>query len=127
MDVATKGALVLRKTAKEPKGLVVVTQPLSNLMNEKLRGSVGRVAVLSMGQDMTMVQEEREKGEKVVLSCSLDELLSGSISVLIGHPESFSTPRGREVMAALQAKDRVLAVVIDEFHQVSRFHSLDLF
>ena len=60
MDVATKGALVLRKTAKEPKGLVVVTQPLSNLMNEKLRGSVGRVAVLSMGQDMTMVQKERE-------------------------------------------------------------------
>ena len=125
MDVATKGALVLRKTAKEPKGLVVVTQPLSNLMNEKRRGSIGRVAVLSMGQDMTMVGEGEEEGKKVVLSCSLEELLSGSISVLIGHPESFSTPRGREVMAELQARDRVLAVVIDEFHQVCRLYFLE--
>ena len=90
-------------------------------MNEKMRGVIGRVAVLSMGQELT-VMEEGEGRDKAVLSCSLDELLSGSITVLIGHPESFSTPRGREIMAALQALDRVLGVTIDEFHQGGEGH-----
>ena len=85
MDCVTKGSLVLRKVQGEPKGVMVVVQPLSNLMNEKMRGSIGRVAVLSMGQELTVV-EEGEGRDRAVLSCSIDELLSGSVSVLIGHP-----------------------------------------
>ena len=117
MDCATKGILVMRKVMEEPRGLMVVVQPLTNIMMEKMRGVIGRVAVLSMGQEMT-VMEEGEGRDKAVLSCSLEELLSGRITVLIGHPESFSTPRGRQIMAALAANDRILGITIDEFHQV---------
>ena len=116
MDVATKGSLVMRKVMGEPKGLLVMVQPLTSLMVEKMKGKIGKIAVLSMGAEMTMMGEE--EGDKVALSCTLEELLSGSITLLIGHPESFATPRGREIMARLQALDRVLGVVVDEFHQV---------
>ena len=115
MDVALKGALVKRVTECEPKGLTIVVQPLSSLMREKMENNIAPAAVLSMGQELDML-EDGSDGEKAVLSCSLEELFSGRIAVLLGHPESFSTQLGQFILSKAQQLNRILLLVLDEWH-----------
>ena len=121
MDVALKGSLVMREMEKEAKGVTIVVQPLTSLMNEKMMNPIAKVAVLSMAQELTCVEED-EGGEKAVLSCTMADLLGGSFPVLIGHPESFDTPLGQAILSALQKANLLLLIVIDEFHQGGEGH-----
>ena len=121
LDVALKGSLVMRITEKEPKGLTIVLQPLSSLQNEKLSNQIADVAVLSMGQNISVLGEDVE-GKRAVLSCTLELLLSGKYSVLLAHPESFATPLGQQILVALQRSNLLLMIVIDEVHQGCEGH-----
>ena len=115
MDVALKGALVKRVTEGEPRGLTIVVQPLSSLMQEKMNNKIASSAVLSMGQELTVMGEGVD-GEKAVLSCSLEELFSGKVALLFGHPESFSTPLGQHILSKAQKENLILLIVLDEWH-----------
>ena len=121
LDVALKGSLVMRITERELKGLTIVLQPLSNLQNEKLSNNIAKVAVLSMGQSISVLGEDVE-GKKAVLSCTLEEVLSGKYSVLLAHPESFATSLGQQILVALQRTNLLLLIVIDEVHQGCEGH-----
>jgi hypothetical protein len=112
MTVPLLSSLVLRKTMAEPRGVTIMTQPLTGLMLEQLKNPVCPVAVLSMAGELTVGDEEG--GGK--LNCSLEALLAGEYPVLLGHPESFSSPLGQHILGELQSRDRILQVVIDEVH-----------
>ena len=123
MDCALKGALVKRITEEEPKGLAVVVQPLTSLMMEKMtENKIGQVAVLSMGQALTVLGE-KEDGQTGSLSCEEEELYTGRYSTLIGHPESFGTPLGQQILSELQKRGLLLMIVLDEFHQYDDWDS----
>ena len=122
MDVALKGALVKRLTEGEPRGLTLVVQPLSSLMQEKMDNRIAPSAVLSMGQELTVMGEGGD-GEKAVLSCSLEELFSGRVAILFGHPESFSTPLGQFILSRAQKENLILLVVLDEWHASDEWHN----
>ena len=121
MDVALKGALLMRKVQREERGVTIVVQPLTALMNEKMNNNITQVAVLSQAQELTCMEED-EGGDKAVLSCTMGDLLLGKFPVLIGHPESFNTALGLSILSALQKASMLLFLVVDEFHQGGEGH-----
>ena len=48
MDVPFLSVLALRELTKNPEGVCIVTQPLTSIMNEKLKSNICPVASLSM-------------------------------------------------------------------------------
>ena len=51
--------MVLREKLKTPKGVCIVTQPLTSIINEKKRNYICKVAVLSMARDLkTSIDDE---------------------------------------------------------------------
>jgi superfamily II DNA helicase RecQ len=119
MTVPLLGALLARRTQCRPKGVTLITQPLTGLMLEQLNNPICPVAVLSMAGEITIGASSSTGGdmaEQARLSCTMDDLLEGRFPVIIGHPESFATPLGQLILRELQRRDQILQVVIDEFH-----------
>ena len=95
MNVPLLATLVLREKLKNPKSVYIVTQPLTSIMNEKMRNDICKVAVLSMAGDLkTSMDDEDDDVDDAKLSCGLQELLAGHFPVLFGHPESFDSKLG---------------------------------
>ena len=118
MNVPLLSTLVLRKVLGIPRGVCIVTQPLSSIMHQKMINDVCPAAVLSMGGGLTVSTQAGEEDDGVKLSCNLDDLLHGSYPVLFGHPESFDSKLGQHILRQLQKLDRLILLCIDEFHQV---------
>ena len=101
-----------------PKGVAIITQPLTSIMNEKLSNKICKVAVLSMsGKLKTNASGDEE--DETSLSCDLEDLLDGKYDALIGHPESFASKLGMFILRELQRRGLLLLVCIDEVHQVN--------
>ena len=120
MNVPLLSTLVLRKKLGIPKGVCIVTQPLSSIMNQKMKNDVCPAAVLSMDGGLAVSAGEDEDGAS--LSCNLQDLLNGSYPVLFGHPESFDSKLGQHILRQLQKLDRLILICIDEFHQGGEGH-----
>ena len=108
MTVPLLASLVIRRTQNKPKGVTIITQPLTGLMLEQLDNPVCPVAILSMYGELSTAEGK--------LSCEMEEVLEGKYSAVIGHPESFATPLGRRLLTSLQRSNNLAMVVIDEFH-----------
>jgi superfamily II DNA helicase RecQ len=115
MTVPLLAAQLARRTQRRPKGVTVITQPLTGLMLEQLSNPICPVAVLSMAGEVS-ISRGGELPEQARLSCSIEDLIDGKFPVIIGHPESFSTPLGQRILGELQRRDQILQIVIDEFH-----------
>ena len=96
---------VLRKRLNAPKGVAIITQPLSSIMKEKINNTVCSAAVLSMKGDLSC-NSKSDIEEDAILSCELDLVLDGKIQVLFGHPESFDTKLGQYILRQLQKSGR---------------------
>ena len=120
MNVPLLATLVLRERFGNHKGVCIVTQPLSSIMNEKVKNDICQAAVLSMSGELSTSSCKGE--EEASLSCNLQELLDGSYPVLFGHPESFDSKLGQHILRELQRLDRLILVCIDEFHQGGQGH-----
>jgi superfamily II DNA helicase RecQ len=116
MTVPLLSALLARRTQGQPKGVTIITQPLTGLMLEQLSNPICEAAVLSMAGEVTIGAAPGADEERARLSCTMDDLLEGKFPVIIGHPESFATPLGQRILRELQRRDRILQIVIDEFH-----------
>ena len=114
MDVPLLATLVLREILGISKGVAIVTQPLTSIMNQKIKNQICDVAVLSMSGEL---KGSSGRNEDADLSCDVSDLLSGKFPVLLGHPESFESPLGQSILRELQRLDRLILVCIDEFHQ----------
>ena len=118
MNVALLAALVLKEVLNVPKGVAIVTQPLSSIMVEKLKNNLCNAAVLSMTGDVTTSIE----GNDASLSVSLDDLFDGKIDVIFGHPESFDSKLGQFILRKLQKLGRLVLICLDEVHQSAKGH-----
>ena len=115
MDVPLLAALVLRKRLNISKGVAIVTQPLTSIMNEKIHNRICEVATLSMTGALKTSSKNDE--DDASLSCDLEDLLDGRYPVLMGHPESFDSDIGQHILRELQKLERLILICIDEFHQ----------
>ena len=120
MNVPLLATLVLRERLGNPKGVCIVTQPLSSIMNEKVKNEICEAAVLSMSGELSTSISNGD--EEASLSCHLQDLLDGSYPVLFGHPESFDSKLGQHILRELQRLERLILVCIDEFHQGGQGH-----
>ena len=118
MDVPLLSILVLREKLKNSKGVAIVTQPLTSIMNSKMVNRICDVAVLSMAGNLKTSCSE----EDAELSCDVADILDGRYPVLLGHPESFDSPLGQHILKELQKNERLLLVCVDEFHQGGEGH-----
>ena len=66
MNIVLIGILCLRKMMKDDKGIAVVTQPLTSIMENKLKSEIANVAVLSMRGSL---KSKRDEEKEVELSC----------------------------------------------------------
>ena len=113
------GTLILRKVMKKENGVSVGTQPLSVIMEEKMRDKTFPTAVVTMcGQ---IKQSMEDKGD-AVLSTPIEGLLQGACPILIGHPESWSNQVGQDLLRRLQKNSQVILTWIDELHQGLESH-----
>ena len=103
----------MRERLNISKGVAIVTQPLTSIMNEKIRNKICGVATLSMTGTLKTSKDDDDAS----LSCDLQDLLDGRFPVLMGHPESFDSDLGQHILRELQKLERLLLVCIDEFHQ----------
>ena len=120
MNVPLLATHVLRKILKKPKGVCIITQPLTSIMKQKMNNDVCPTAVLSMTGELVASSDGVE--DDATLSCKLTDLLSGLYPVLFGHPESFDSKLGQLILRELQKQDNLILICIDEFHQGGEGH-----
>ena len=106
------GTLVLRKVFGKAKGVGLGNQPLSALMEEKLKTPVIKTGLITMKGDLKMSSDVL--GE-AVLTDPIDMFKNGDIGVILGHPESWETDTARDIIEALRKEDMIIFSFLDEF------------
>ena len=56
------------------------------------------------------------EGCKGKLSHDMEHILSEEVEMIVGHPESFSTPTGKQLLAELERRQLINLIVFDEVH-----------
>ena len=106
MNVILIGILGLRKVFGNMRGVAIVTQPLSSIMEEKMKNQQVKTAVLTM----TGKLKNEEGDDDAVLSGLEDDVLDGAYPVIIGHPESWGSNRGKRLLLEMKKRDMILLV-----------------
>ena len=114
MLVVLLGTLLMRKVLRVKGGVSVGTQPLSIIMEDKLKDKTVPTAVITMSGDIK--QNVEDTGE-ASLSSPEEELLQGNFPCIIGHPESWSSETGQGLLRNLQKRKMILLNFVDELHQ----------
>ena len=104
----------MRKVFGVENGVAVGTQPLSMIMEEKMKSPIVPTAVVTMSGQIKQNLDENYEAE---LSSPVEAVLRGEFPLLIGHPESWSNQVGQKLLRDLQQKDLVLLNFVDELHQ----------
>ena len=107
------GTLLLRKIMNISEGVSVITEPLNMIMAEKLSTSFVPTGVISMTGELKTSLEERDG---VKLSAPEENFLDGSLPCLFGHPESWLSEKGKELIKELHKRKRIILNVTDEMH-----------
>ena len=119
ISVVQLGTLVLRKIMKTDTGVSVGTEPLTIIMEEKMRDKTFPTAVVTMSGQIK--QSVEDKGE-AVLSTPEEDILQGNFPILLGHPESWSHKVGQDLLRKLQKNNQVILSFLDELHQGLKNH-----
>ena len=112
-NVIYLGTLLLRKIMNISEGVSVITEPLNMIMAEKLSTSFVPTGVISMTGELKTSLEERDG---VKLSAPEENFLDGSLPCLFGHPESWLSEKGKELIKELHKRKRIILNVTDEMH-----------
>ena len=111
MLCAYYGTLVLRKVFEKPKGVGLVNQPLSALMEEKLKNPVIKTGLITMKGDLKI----SDNSEEAVLTEPEEHFLTGDIGLILGHPESWITNTAKNIIEALRREELIIFSCVDEF------------
>ena len=114
MLVVLLGTLLMRKILCKKRGVSVGTQPLSMIMEEKRTNKLVQTAVVTMSGSIRGNSDESCRSE---LSSPEAEVLGGDYPVLIGHPESWASSGGQDLLRKLQKNEMITLNFVDELHQ----------
>ena len=122
MLVAYLAILVLQKKLGIPSGVGVGTQPLSAIMNEKVKNTYISTGTISMQGCLQSNVDFAEIEDDATLSTSIEDFKSGNIKCVIGHAESWKTKAAEEILDILQKKSLILFSFVDEAHAPLKGH-----
>ena len=104
-----------------PDGVGIGCQPLSAIMEEKLKTSYVSTGTISMRGGLK-TRETVEDDEDVALSSSVEEFKNGNVQMMIGYAESWSTNTATSILDSLQEKGKILFNFVDEAHTPLKNH-----
>ena len=110
MIIAYLAILVLEKVFKIEGGVGLGSQPLSALMEEKLKNATVSTGFISMKGDLKHCLEDGS------ISKSLESFKNGNVKCILGHPESWLSSSAKEILASLQTQGKIVFTFVDEFH-----------
>ena len=111
MICAYLGILVLQKVFGIEKGVGLGIQPLSAIMEEKLKGPLVKTGVITMSGDVKASIEEND----AYLSDPLAQFKSGDITILLGHAELWLTNTAQDITDSLNKRGLVVGTFLEEF------------
>ena len=105
--------LVLKRVTNCCRGVTIMLFPLSDLISEVIKNCPFGLSIgcVTMNGGLQVNSEDN-----VSISHPLAELSSGDVPIIVGHPESFSSSAGRQILDSLQEKGLIMQIVIDEAH-----------
>ena len=112
MLVANKAVDIMRAITGVNDGVAIGFLPLTCIMEEARRASSGEVAFLTMKGDIRC-----EEQSTVRMSDNIDNLVSGKYKLILGHPESFDSTEGKNLLEKLQIEKKIVLVFVDEVHK----------
>lgn len=98
MIIAYYAILVLEKVFGVENGVGLGCQPLSSLMEEKLKNPPISTGFISMCGDLKYSSEYDDSSST---SSPIDHFKDGKIKCILGHPESFISASAKEILAHL--------------------------
>ena len=87
---------------------------MSSIMEEKLISPYISTGTISMQGGFKSRVSEEEDDDDVNLSAPLADVKDGKIKVLLGHPESWTSKTGKDILDNLQEKGLILFTFLDE-------------
>ena len=111
MIIAFYGILVLEKVLGVQDGVGLGCQPLSALMEEKLRDPPIPTGFISMSGDLKNSCDQNSS-----ISKPMDSFKNGDVKCILGHPESFLSATAKEILNHLQQTGKIVFTIIDECH-----------
>ena len=117
---------VLQKVLGIPDGVAVGCQPLSAIMEEKLKKSHIYTGTISMKGGLKTSEMSAEDEDDVALSAPVEEFKSGAVKMIIGHAESWITNTAEDILESLQQRRLILFTFLDEAH-IPLEHHWDMF
>jgi superfamily II DNA helicase RecQ len=111
MLLAYLGILVLEKVLQVENGVGLVSQPLSALMEEKLKNPIVPSGLISMKGELKHSSLDGDSSA----SRPIENFKNGSVKCILGHPESWLSTTAQEVLTSLQSQGKIVFTVVDEF------------
>ena len=111
MIIAYYAILVLEKVFGVENGVGLGCQPLSSLMEEKLKNPPISTGFISMCGDLKYSSEYDDSSST---SRPIDHFKDGEIKCILGHPESFISASAKEILAHLQSQGKIVFSFVDE-------------
>jgi hypothetical protein len=116
MIVAYLAILVLQKALDVPEGVGVGCQPLSSIMEEKLKTPYISTGVISMKSDLKSSMSDSGEEDDLFLSDPVDDFKTGRVKCLIGHAESWVSRVAQDILDSLREKGLIILTFVDEAH-----------
>ena len=111
MILAYLGILVLEKVFGVENGVGLGSQPISALMEEKLKNPLVPMGLISMKGDLKHSTADGQSS----LSRPIDSFKNGGVKCILGHPESWLSPTAQDILACLHAQGKIIFSIVDEF------------
>ena len=111
MIIAYLGILVLEKVYKVENGVGLGSQPLSSLMEEKLKNPTVPTGFISMKGDLKHSSEDGHSS----MSKPIESFKKGDVKCVLGHPESWLSSTAKDILVSLQAQGKIIFTFVDEF------------
>ena len=109
MIIAYYSILVLEKVFGVENGVGLGCQPLSSLMEEKLKDPPIPTGFISMSGDLKHSSDDDSS-----MSKPLESFKNGDVKCIVGHPEPYLTESAKEILTFLQNQAKIVFTFVDE-------------
>ena len=65
---------------------------------------------------------KREAEDATVSGCQEEEIWTGKVKMIIGHPEAWATETGQRILMELKKRKLMVLLAADEFHKMLPKH-----
>jgi CRISPR/Cas system-associated endonuclease/helicase Cas3 len=116
MIVAYLAILVLQKTMNVPEGVGIGCQPLSSIMEERLKKPFIPTGVITMRGGLKSSLTENDGEDDIELSGPVEDFKTGCLKLLLGHAESWMSRTAQDILDSLRENGLVILTIVDEAH-----------